>query len=114
MQIGAVYNVGGRLAGGWGFAARAVNGFVPSAANLADLVSAITAFARQDGGTIFVQQMPNGFLPANAIGAGPTKRTRTSTCPAAVNMLQYSTANVPTDINYATDLRWTTECTSVS
>ncbi|CZR69223.1 uncharacterized protein PAC_19123 [Phialocephala subalpina] len=110
VKIGSVYGVGTTVVGMWGFAMSFLPGHLPNAGDLANLISALRDFAQQDGGVILEQTMPNGFFPADLIGAGINKRSRYDHCPPKTDLLKYATADVPEDINYGTDMRWTERC----
>jgi len=85
---------------------------VPQAADLAGLVDAIRRFAEQDGGVVTIIQRANGFFNPTNIGAGIAldKRTRNDNCPALIDLLQYTTADVPQDLDYNTSLKWLDPC----
>lgn len=87
-----------------------VGGFIPSAADMTNLVAGIRPWAGQDGGAILVQSMPNGFFPTAQIGPGIDKRSRSNTCPAKADLKKYSVQIVPTSIDYKNNIRWAEDC----
>ncbi|CAJ2506458.1 Uu.00g005880.m01.CDS01 [Anthostomella pinea] len=110
---GGVYGkAGGAIANDFGFGLSTSQ--FPTAQDLQDLLDAITAWASQAGSVVQALARPNGFFDPAQIGAGQKRdveeRSRTNTCPADMNLLQYATEDVSVDVDIANDFRWGGEC----